>query len=633
MPILSILIFLPLIGAILLMAMPRSKDVETDTDLSETSSRKVGLNAVSMMAILFAFLNFVGAAYLFSTFNQNYANTDIAGIGRHLQLIEDHTWIKLGNIEVFYRLGIDGISLLLILLSTFITLLGVIYSAHTIKTRLKEFMVCLLILETAVIGVFCSLDLMLFYFFYEAALIPAYFLVGIFGSEKRVAAALKFFIFTFAGSLLMLVGIIAIYGATGTFNLIDLTNPNSSAAKALHGMDGRMLGFMFWAFAIAFLIKIHIFPLHTWLPDTYAEAPTAGTVVLSGVMLKMGTYGLIRLCLPLFPKQAQESIGIMVTIAIISIIYGAIIAAAQTDIKRWIAYSSMSHLGFILLGIFSFTKLGMMGALIQNINHGISTPMLFFLLGMLIERRKSRDFKDYGGLKLVVPVLSTFFLLAALSSIAVPLFNGFVGEFAILLGSWTSLSVGFVRTTIAATGMIFSAVYMLWGFQRIMLGPITKPANKLMPDLKPFEWAVLLPLTAMIFWIGMFSHFWTQRMDAPVETLMSQEGVGSTGDEDLPAVNAIQRATIRKYHEEHPNKPAPAQGEPEVFARPGGGTPSGGSPGGGGGSASPGTPPTGTAPAPTSSPRPNPLTIRPVDGTVTPVTPRPTQPANTEGKR
>ncbi len=562
MPILSLLIFLPLIGCLLLLAVPRPKE-GTPLELEPGKPLpKVGLNAVSIGAILIAALNFLAAVSLFIGFDLSYTNPKLAGIGQHLQKVENYPWIRLGSsFEVFYHLGVDGVSLLLILLTTFVTLLSVIYSAHTVKSRLKEMMICLLALESAVIGVFCSLDLMLFYFFWEGALIPAYFLVGVFGSERRVAAALKFFLFTFAGSILMLVGIVAIYGATGTFNLIELTEPGSIAAKALHMMDGRMLGFCFWSLALAFLIKIHIFPVHTWLPDTYTEAPTGGSMMLSGVMLKMGSYGLIRFCLPLFPAQARESANIMIALAIISILYGAIIAAVQTDIKRWIAYSSMSHLGFILLGIFSFTKLGMMGALIQNINHGISTPMLFLLLGMLIERRGSREFKEYGGLKLVVPALAAFLLLGTLSSIAVPFFNGFVGEFTILLGSWTSLASGFVPTAIAATGMVFSSVYMLWGFQKIMLGPVTKPSNRTLPDLRPFEWAVLLPLTSLIFWIGMFSHFWTQRMDLSVNALLAPapRGIGEFTNDDLPAVAALQKADLQQYRQDNPVKPEPSR--------------------------------------------------------------------------
>ncbi len=466
-----------------------------------------------------------------------------------MQFLEDYRWIAIGRSYVHYKMGVDGISLLLVLLTAFLMVLCVLFSTQ-IKTRLKEFMVFLLLLETAMIGVFCALDLVLFYVFFEAMLIPMYFLIGIFGHENRIYAAVKFFIYTFAGSVFMLIAIVAVYSYTGTFDILALSDHTQGAGMILNRVPPQALMLMFAAFAVAFMIKVPMFPFHTWLPDAHVEAPTAGSVILAGVMLKMGTYGFMRLCLPLFPQQAQDAAPLFIMLSIVGIIYASIVAAVQPDAKKLVAYSSVAHLGFVVLGIFTFTRVGMMGALVQNINHGISTPMLFFIVGMMYERRHTRAISEYGGLKKYVPMLATMLLIATLSSIAVPFFNGFVGEFPVLLGTWMSQTAfnvgGYWPAALAATGMIWSAVYMLWWYQRLMLGPVTKNVNRHLPDLTPIEWGVLVPLAVVIFWFGLFSNFWTQRMDDTVETLLpAQAGsrqLSEVLNENTPVTQVITEA-------------------------------------------------------------------------------------------
>ncbi len=570
--ILSVMTFLPLVGAIIIMMMKKPQDLPDDhgdhghdahaegTPATPNDSSRTAINVV---ALLIAGVTFVLSLLLFLGFDAGLVSSTQAGLSKHMQHIEDYRWITVGSAQIHYRMGIDGISLLLILLTTFLMVLCVGFSFR-VKQRLKEFMVFLLLLETGMIGVFCALDLMLFYVFWEAMLIPMYFLIGIFGHERRIYAAVKFFLFTFAGSIFMLISIIFIYQITGSFDLLALTDPLNQAGAALRGFDPKMLMMLYGAFALAFMIKVPMFPFHTWLPDAHVEAPTAGSVILAGVMLKMGTYGFVRFCIPLFPVQAQESAGIFIVLAIIGIIYGSIVAAVQTDAKKLVAYSSVAHLGFVVLGIFCFNKVGMQGALIQNINHGISTPMLFFLVGMLYERRHTREIAQYGGLKLIVPFMATMFLIATLSSVAVPFFNSFVGEFTILQGSFISTKVGMVGTGLAATGMVLSAVYMLWWFQRIMLGPVTQPANRHLPDLTRSEWLVLTPLVIMIFWIGLGSPFWLSKMEAPVAALLPTQM--ESMDTDYPITTILSQGAIKASLKQHSTegKPVLHLGEPHT---------------------------------------------------------------------
>ena len=547
--ILSVLTFLPLVGAVIVMCLPRPKDLPEqhgheahgvpDTPTPDTDHDDPARSLVNWVAFAFAFLPFLLSLALFAAFRSDYINPNT----RNMQFMEDFRWITLGSVNIHYRMGVDGISLLLILLTTFLMVLCVLFS-FGVKQRLKEFMVFLLLLETGMIGVFCALDLVLFYFFWEAMLIPMYFLIGIFGHENRIYAAIKFFLYTFAGSVFMLIAIVAVYQVTGSLDVIALSDHGSGPGLTLAAHNAQALMWIYAAFALAFMIKVPMFPFHTWLPDAHVEAPTAGSVILAGVLLKMGTYGFIRFCLPMFPAQAKQSAWLFITLAIVGIIYGSLVAAVQPDAKKLVAYSSVAHLGFVILGIFTFTRIGMMGALMQNINHGISTPMLFFLVGMLYERRHTRLISEFGGLKIVVPMFATMMLIATLASVAVPFFNGFVGEFPVLLGSWTSTQTGYWPTALAATGMVLSAVYMLWWFQRLMLGPVTRPVNRHLPDLTRTEWLVLTPLAAMIFWIGLYSPYWTHRMDTSVNTLISP--VAEQMDPDLPVTTPLMGARIRQ---------------------------------------------------------------------------------------
>ena len=564
--ILSLLTFLPLIGALILMFLPRPVDlVEHHGGHGDESHGEPQLDApvapaamdfgrllVNGVALFFSSITLLLSLVLFGAFQiHNDAATTLNGVARNMQFLEDYRWIAIGSSYVHYKMGVDGISLLLVVLTTFLMVLCVLFSTQ-VKTRLKEFMVFLLLLESAMIGVFCALDLVLFYIFFEAMLIPMYFLIGIFGHENRLYAAVKFFIYTFAGSVFMLIAIVAVYSYTGTFDILALSDHTQGAGGVLSHVAPQSLMFMFAAFAVAFMIKVPMFPFHTWLPDAHVEAPTAGSVILAGVMLKMGTYGFVRLCLPLFPQQAQNAAPIFIILSIVGIIYASFVAAIQPDAKKLVAYSSVAHLGFVVLGIFTFTRVGMMGALVQNINHGISTPMLFFIVGMMYERRHTRAIREYGGLKRYVPMMATMLLIATLSSIAVPFFNGFVGEFPIMLGTWMSQPAyalgGYWPAVLCTTGMIWSAVYMLWWYQRLMLGPVTNPVNKRLPDLTPIEWGVLIPLACLIFWFGLGSNYWTKRMDDSVETLLpvlaGNGGLSEQLNDDLPMTDRIHRDRI-----------------------------------------------------------------------------------------
>src|SRR5262249_53829812 len=364
------------------------------------------------------------------------------------------------------HVGIDGISLFLVLLTTFLTPLAILSSWNSIDHRVKEYFVFMLVLETGMLGVFVALDLFLFYVFWEAMLVPMYFLIGVWGGQKRIYAAIKFFLYTMAGSVLMLVAIITLYFLNGgvSFDFPTILSGLQSGRVALNASQQYWL---FLAFFIAFAIKVPLFPFHTWLPDAHVEAPTAGSVILAGVLLKMGTYGIVRFCLPLFPEAALEMAPLISMLAIVGIIYGALVAMVQPDLKKLVAYSSVSHLGFVVLGIFAFNAQGMEGAIYQMLNHGISTGALFLLVGMIYDRRHTRLIEDFGGLATPLPLFSTFFMIVTLSSIGLPLLNGFVGEFLILLGAFTA---NVLRGVLAATGIIVSSVYMLWMYQRVVFG-------------------------------------------------------------------------------------------------------------------------------------------------------------------
>jgi NADH-quinone oxidoreductase subunit M len=426
-----------------------------------------------------------------------------------MQFVEEAKWIPASGIS--YHLGIDGLSLWLVILTTFLTPLALLGSWSSITSRVKEFNLLTLLLEAGMLGVFCSLDLFLFYVFWEAMLIPMYFLIGIWGHERRIYAAMKFFLYTMAGSVLMLVSFLVLYKASGlhTFDI---------AALASAPVPPALQTWLFLAFAVAFAIKVPVFPFHTWLPDAHVEAPTAGSVILAGVLLKMGGYGFLRLAMPIFPDAAQRFAPLIGALAVVGILYGALVALVQPDMKKLVAYSSVAHLGFVMLGIASLSTISVTGAIYQMLNHGISTGALFFMVGMLYDRRHTRLISEFGGIRAVMPWFSALFILVCLSSIAVPGFNGFVGEFLILIGSWQRNPV---LTALAALGVILAAAYLLWMVQRVLYGEITNPKNESLPDLSAREFAVLVPLVALALFMGVASPLFTQTIEPTANAIVS----------------------------------------------------------------------------------------------------------------
>jgi NADH-quinone oxidoreductase subunit M len=476
---------------------------------------------IKRMALTFAVLTFLVSLPLFA-YNPGLliGAEGIANSSYQFQFIEINNWLP--EFGISYHLGVDGIAMLLILLTTFLQIFAVWISFDTIHERFKEYFIFLMVLETGMLGVFCALDLVLFYVFWEAMLIPMYFLIGIWGGRRRIYAAIKFFLYTMAGSMLMLVAIMALFlytrAQTGvnSFDLLAIKD-----ALVSFPLPANTALWMFSAFALAFAIKVPMFPFHTWLPDAHVEAPTAGSVILAGVLLKLGTFGFLRYCIPLFPEAARAAAPYIIALAVIGIVYGALVAAMQRDVKKLVAYSSVSHLGFVMLGLFAFTPQALSGAVLQMINHGISTGALFLLVGMIYERRHTRQIKDFGGLWEQMPLFGRIFLIVTLSSIALPLTNGFVGEFLILLGSFQSAVPGAAwATVIATTGVIWSAVYMLWMFQRVMYGPVDKAENRRLRDLSGREFAILAPFVLMIFWLGIYPVTFTRKMDTSLEYVL-----------------------------------------------------------------------------------------------------------------
>jgi NADH-quinone oxidoreductase subunit M len=486
-PILTLITFFPLLGAVLLLFLDKEK--------KETIRR---------VTLFVALLEFIFSLPLFFQFR-----LDTVG----MQFQEKVPWIP--DYGMSYFLGIDGISLFLVLLTTFLTLVSVIACWSDIQDKVREFMICLLFLETGMIGVFVALDLFLFYVFWEVMLIPMYLLIGVWGNPKRrIYAALKFFIYTMVGSVLMLVAILVLYfqngAATGnyTFDLLELYK----FQVPLHGQF-----WLFLAFGLAFAIKVPMFPFHTWLPDAHTEAPTVGSVLLAAVLLKMGTYGFLRFSIPLFPNASNQLIPLVSILAIIGIIYGALVCLVQKDLKRLIAFSSVSHLGFVMLGLFALNLQGIEGGILQMLNHGFSTGALFLLVGMIYERRHTRMIEDFGGLWKQMPIFGAFFMVVTLSSIGLPGLNGFVGEFLILVGTFKANGTFAV---VAATGVILAAGYMLWMYQRVMFGELTKPENKVLKDLSGREILVLGCVTVFIVWIGIYPQTFLSRMEPTVKNYL-----------------------------------------------------------------------------------------------------------------
>ena len=480
--ILTILLAIPVIGAALLLFLPR---------------RQIGtLFAVALMA--------AGAEFLWSleVFNLFDAKNGA------MQLIERVPWMPSFGIQ--YIVGIDGISLFLVLLTTFLMPLAILAS-WAVRDRVKEYLIFMLLLETGMLGAFLALDLFLFYVFWEVMLVPMYFLIGVWGGTRRIYAALKFVIYTMAGSLLMLVGII--YLATRyaqvsqalTFDLLQLYNLR---------LPLQQQTWLFLAFALSFAIKVPLFPFHTWLPDAHVEAPTAGSVILAGVLLKLGIYGFLRFAMPLFPDAALAALPCLVAVSVIGIIYGAVVAMMQSDIKKLVAYSSVSHMGFIMLGLCALNLQGVQGALYQMLNHGLSTGALFLLVGMIYERRHTRMIADFGGLWQQLPLFSSILLVVTFSSIGLPGLNGFVGEFLILLGSFR---VAPLWTGVATSGVILGAIYMLWMFRRVIFGPLNNPENQKLQDLNGRELIILAPILILIVLMGVYPQPILNRLQPAVE--------------------------------------------------------------------------------------------------------------------
>jgi NADH-quinone oxidoreductase subunit M len=483
----SVLLLIPVLGAVLLTFVPRRQNL-----------------TLFNLAVLVSGIDFLWSVKIFALFD--------GGTG-DMQLVERSPWMPGFGIQ--YLVGIDGISLFLVLLTTLLMPVAILAS-WSVKDRLKEYLIFMLLLETGMLGAFVALDLFLFYVFWEVMLVPMYFLIGVWGGPRRIYAALKFVVYTMTGSLLMLVAII--YLATRhaqveqalTFDLLKL--------YGLHlPLDQQI--WLFLAFALSFAIKVPLFPFHTWLPDAHVEAPTAGSVILAGVLLKLGTYGFLRFAIPLFPDAAMAVAPIIVALAVIGIIYGAVVAMMQSDIKKLVAYSSVSHLGFVMLGLFALNIQGVQGSVYQMLNHGLSTGALFLLVGMIYDRRHTRLISEFGGLWKQLPIFSAMLMVITFSSIGLPGLNGFIGEFLILLGSF---GVRPLWTAAATTGVILGAIYMLWMYRRVIFGPLVNAANEKLSDLNPREIALLVPILFFVVFMGIYPTPFLQRMAPSVELTLKR---------------------------------------------------------------------------------------------------------------
>jgi NADH-quinone oxidoreductase subunit M len=485
--ILLTILFTPLVGAILMLFIKREN-----------------ANAHRWMGNVFAFLGLLVSLPLLWHFK-----TDAAA--PQFQFLVDYSWIP--SIGARFTLGIDGLGFLMVMLTTLLGFISILSSWSSIQKREKEYYILFLLLQTGMLGVFMSLDFVLFYVFWEVMLVPMYFLIGVWGSERRLYAAIKFFLYTLAGSVVMLLAILAIYFNAHTFSIMEILKSPTVMFSV------QLQKWLFWGFFFAFAIKVPMFPFHTWLPDAHTEAPTAGSVILAGVLLKMGTYGFLRFSLPMFPDATNSYRGIMIALSLIGIIYGALVCMMQQDMKKLIAYSSVSHMGFCTLGIFALTPLGLSGSIIQQINHGISTGALFLIVGVLYERRHTRLISEFGGLSTPMPNFAAVYMIVTLSSLGMPLLNGFVGEFTILRGVF---EVRWQWAAWGVLGVVLGAAYLLWLYQRVMFGNVTNPANEHLPDLNAREYATLLPLVALAFWIGIYPKPLFEVLDVPVHRLVER---------------------------------------------------------------------------------------------------------------
>lgn len=520
---LTILILLPVLGALALVGHQMFWKQE---------------GQLKWVALFFTVANFLLSLFLLA---------DRPATASGFSFEQNVPWISAINTN--YHVGVDGLSLWLVLLTTFIMPIAVLSAWHSVEKRPTAFFMFMLLLESAMIGVFVTLDLLVFYLFFEASLVPMFFLIGVWGGKNRIYAAVKFFIFTALGSLLMLAAIIALYyvhaNATGagTFDFVTLLNSLKAGELVFAPQTGMLL---FLAFALSFSIKVPIFPFHTWLPDAHTEAPTAGSVILAAILLKMGTYGLMRFNFALFPEASRDLAWIFIILAVIGIIYGALVAMVQPDIKRLVAYSSVAHMGFVVLGMFSFTEWGMQGALYQMLNHGISTGALFLLVGFIYERRHTREITEFGGLANVMPLYATFFVFTSMSSIGLPFLNGFVGEFLIMLGMWKSqvltiadgVNWNYIATMFAGTGVIFAAVYLLWMVQRMFFGKITKTENRSLKDLSWREIGLIAPLLFLMVYMGVYPRPF---LDASRESIVAiQERVMKQAGGSIDHTETVQ---------------------------------------------------------------------------------------------
>ena len=544
----TLVVFQPLLSAVLVALLPQNE--------------KRLVRAWTFLAML---LNFGLTVLLYTQFDPR---------GAEFQLEQRVPWIT--DLGISYHVGVDGLAVSLMLLTGFLGPLVVLCSWSFITDRVKSFHLALLLIQTAMLGALASLDVILFYIFFEAMLVPMYLLVGMWGSEKRIPAAMKFFLYTFAGSLLMLVAILAVYfvaqpAGARSFDYAAFYNSLAPANRELAGCVAgkaascaslsplavalRTYGpWMFLAFALAFAIKVPMFPVHTWLPDAHTEAPVAGSIILAGVMLKMGTFGFWRYAVPLFPVAAQQMRVAFAALAMVGIVYGAMMCLAQRDVKRLIAYSSVSHLGFCMLGIFAMTAEGATGSAYQMLNHGVSTGALFCLFGFLYERRHTRNIIDFGGVARSMPVFAALFLIITFSSIAVPGTNGFIGEFLVLLGTFKSVHLPMWIAVLASTGVILGAGYMLWMVQRVFFGPLVQVENARLRDVNGRELATALPFVVMVLVMGVLPAFFLDRLETSTRRYVARALVGL----DLPQRDEDTRVTVAPLPSSQPVAALPA---------------------------------------------------------------------------
>jgi NADH-quinone oxidoreductase subunit M len=493
MNILTILTFFPLIGILIILFIKPDRE-----------------DAIRWVALVTSLITFVISLLMLGQYNSG----DPA-----LQMAVNIPWIEVGAFRISYALGVDGLSVLLVLLTTFLTPLAILSTWSAIEDRVKAFMIFFLLLEMAMVGVFLAQDLFLFYIFWEFTLVPMYFLIGIWGGPNRTYAAIKFFLYTMAGSILMLLAILWLGVQQGSFYLPELI--------AKGGISSDLQFWLFLAFGAAFAIKVPMWPLHSWLPDAHVEAPTAGSVILAGVLLKMGTYGFVRFNIPLFPEASARLAPWIGVLAVIGILYAAAVSYAQKDVKKLVAYSSVSHLGFVMLGLFALNAQGIQGGILQMVNHGLSTGALFLIVGVIYERRHTRELNAFGGLWKILPVYAVITLIVTLSSMGLPGLNGFVGEFTILLGAFGSVDLGsYWFAGFAAIGVILAAVYMLYMFGKMFMGPVTNEENRGLKDLNRREILILVPILVLIFWIGLYPQPFLNLIAASVNTLVASVGTG-----------------------------------------------------------------------------------------------------------